>query len=431
MSAHFNWRAQVVIASFAFRLLATAVRADDWPQWRGPNRDGVWRETDVLQTFPPGGLSVRSRAPVDMGFSTPVIAQGRVYVTDATTQKPRAWERVHCFDEKSGAPLWTHSYEVKFPDWAFDPQNKNGPASTPIVEAGKIFALGITGQLFCLDAQSGAVVWERNLGPDYDLAEFSGTTPSPLIEGDLLIIVIGGKPNACVVALDKNSGKEVWRALDDRWTYSSPAIIDAGGKRQLIVWTTKAVTSLDPATGRTNWRELFNTEGAYATATPVFQDGLLLLSGSMFQLDPAGVKPSLLWPQSAAPAKRVLSQTSLPLIEDGHVFSDKSFGNLVCLEARTGKQLWLAGDVTDHKNGACIHLTPNGSSTLLFTNEGNLIRAQLSAQGYKELSRVHVLDPTYPFAGRKVIWPPPAYANRHIFVRNDEELISASMAAKP
>ncbi|MBI3877941.1 MAG: PQQ-like beta-propeller repeat protein [Verrucomicrobia bacterium] len=326
--------------------------------------------------------------------------------------------------------MWTHSNEVTFPEWAFVPNAKSGPGSTPIVEAGKVFALALTGRLWCLDASSGTVVWENDLAKNYGLAEFSGTTPSPLIEGNLLILAIGGKPNACVVALDKNSGKEVWRALDDHWTYSSPAVISAGGKRQLIVWTPDAITSLDPATGKTWWREIFNTQNAYGTATPVFHGDLLLFSGSMFQLDPGGMTVSNLWPQSSSPTRRVMSTTSLPVLDGDCVYSDKSHGKLVCLEARTGKQLWQADQLTDHQNGACIHLTPNGDSTLIFTNEGKLIRARLTPRGCEELSRVHLLNPTYDFAGRKLVWPPPAYANRHVFARNDEELVCASLAKK-
>jgi hypothetical protein len=113
------------------------------------------------------------------------------------------------------------------------------------------------------------------------------------------------------------------------------------------------------------------------------------------------------------------------------VFSAKSSGELVCLEASTGKQVWETSKVTDLKNGASVHLTPNGDAVLLYTDKGELIRACLTAEGYKEISRVAVLEPTFPFGGRKVAWPPPAYANRHMFVRNGKELICASLAANP
>jgi outer membrane protein assembly factor BamB len=422
-SSHF-W-----LAGIALMLAVATPRADDWPQWRGPNRDGVWNETGIIETFPPTGLKIRWRAPVGGGLSSPVVAGGRVYVTDSEVQRPKAWERVQCFDETTGRTLWTHSDEVNYPEWGFDPKSKTGPGATPIVEAGHIFSVGATSQLVCLDALQGAVVWKRNLIKDYGLEEFENTTPSPLIDGDLLILVFGGKPDACVVAFDKHSGREVWRALEDRRTYSSPVVISAGGKRQLIIWTPAAVTSLDPATGRTWWRERLETQLDHVVATPVFQENLLLVSGLMFQLNAHQPAATVLWPDTTAMSRRILSQTSLPLLRGGHVFSDKSFGHLVCLEAQTGKQVWQNDKLTAPKNGACIHLTPNGDSILIFTDQGNLIRARLSPRGYEELSRVHLIEPTYTFNGRTVVWPPPAYANRHIFARNDQELVCASLAA--
>src|SRR6266536_3158866 len=124
--------------------------------------------------------------------------------------------------------------------------------------------------LFCLEANKGVVVWEKSLAKEYGVKEFTGITASPLIEDKLLILQICAKPTACVVAFDKNSGKEAWRALDDSFTYSSPIILTAGGRKQLIVWTQEAVTSLDPATGKTWWREMLRTSGDAAVSTPVF-----------------------------------------------------------------------------------------------------------------------------------------------------------------
>ncbi len=125
-----------------------------------------------------------------------------------------------------------------------------------------------------------------------------------------------------------------------------------------------------------------------------------------------------------------MSNTSTALLQNGFVYSARISGELVCLEAATGKQVWQTNTVTSKGNGSSIHLTPNGDSVLLFTDEGNLIRARLSAAGYQEVSRVHLIDPTHPFNGRNVVWPPPAYANHHVLVRNDKELIRASLAAR-
>ena len=169
------------------------------------------------------------------GWSSPIVAQGRVYVTDVEVAGHTAWERVLCFDETTGKRLWSHPYAVNYPDWAFDPA-AGGPRATPILQDGRVFTLGALGQLFCLDAIKGRVVWEKSLAKEYGVKEFTGITASPLIDDKLLILYICGKPAACVVALDKKSGREAWKALDDSFTYSSPIILYAGGRKQLIVW---------------------------------------------------------------------------------------------------------------------------------------------------------------------------------------------------
>ncbi|MFN0129833.1 MAG: PQQ-binding-like beta-propeller repeat protein [Verrucomicrobiales bacterium] len=411
-------------------LLAVAVGAEDWPQWRGLNRDGVCDETDLLQSFPAEGLKVRWRVPVGWGFSSPVVAQGRVFLADSELMKPKAKERLHCLDETTGKTIWTHSYDVAYEDWAFDPTQEIGPVATPIVQNGNVYSLGRLGHLFCLNARKGVELWQRNLEKDYQVA-FSPGMPSPLIEGDLVILFIGGKPGACVVALHKDTGKEVWKALDEKLTFSSPIVISSGGKRQLIIWTQESVTSLDPAAGTTFWRQRLFTSSDDAVSTPVYQKDRLLIGGMMFQLDPDKPAASVLWPDTKASSRRIFSHTSTALFRGDHLFSAKSSGELICLEASTGKQVWESAKVTDLKNGASIHLTPNGDSVLLYTDKGELIRAQLTSRGYQEISRVVVLEPTFPFAGRNVAWSPPAYANRHIFARNGKELICASLAAKP
>jgi outer membrane protein assembly factor BamB len=411
-------------------ILPATLRADDWPQWRGLERDGVWRETGLLQSFPAAGLKFRWRAAAGWGFSSPVVAQGRVYLADSVLKKPKAKERLQCLDEITGQVLWTHDYDVAYEDWAFDPTQEIGPVATPIVRANKVYTLGRLGHLFCLDAQKGAVHWQKDLGQDYQVA-FAPGTPSPLIEGDLLILFVGGKPGACVVALHKDTGKEVWKALDETLTFSSPIVITSGGQKQLIVWTQESVTALDPATGKTWWRQRLATSNEYAVSTPVFYKDRLLIGGLMLQLNPDKPEAKVLWPDSKVISRRIFSHTSTALFRGDHVFSAKSSGELICLDAANGDEIWSSSKVTDLKGGASIHLTQNGDTVLLYTDRGELIRAELTAKGYKEISRARVLEPTMPFGGRKVAWSPPAYANGHIFARSGKELVCASLQAAP
>jgi outer membrane protein assembly factor BamB len=272
------------------------------------------------------------------------------------------------------------------------------------------------------------VVWKRNLEKEYGVQELAFNA-SPLIEGRLLIVCIGSYPGtqaSSVLARDKDSGKQAWKTPTGGLTNSSPVVVTAGGKRQLIVWAQDGVYSLDPATGRTYWREKLKTEASRAVTTPVCHDNLLLLSGLMLQLDAAKPAARVLWPDTLAVARRTLSVTSTGLIQGGHVFSANSSGELVCLEANTGRQLWVTDKVAKLGSGASIHLTPNGDGVFLHTDRGELIRARLTGKAYQEVSRTQLLAPT---PGDKA-WAAPAFANCHVFARNNRELVCVSLAAK-
>jgi outer membrane protein assembly factor BamB len=423
-------RVAVVVGVVIVCLLrALAVQGEDWPEWRGPHRDNVWSETDVCRTFPEGGMKVSWRAPVEHGYSSPVVAAGRVYVTDSHLEAPKAQERVLCFEESSGKPLWTFSQDVAYPDWAFTPGNEKGPNSTPIVRDGKVYVYGSLGMLLCLDARAGGVLWQRDMAKEHGFDGLYATSASPLIDGKLLILVLtsGGKCDASVVALDRDTGKEVWKALEEPPGHSSPIVIEAGGTRQLIVWTQESVTSLEPATGKVLWREKLTGNSDYVISTPVYSSGRLLIAGLMMKLDADKPGAKVLWPESRAVSRRVLSNTSTGLLRGDNVFSAKSSGELVCLDAATGKQVWETDKLTDMRGGASIHLTLNGDSVLAFNERGELIRAELTAEGYREISRARVIEPTYAFGGRKLVWTAPAYANRHVFARTEKELVSASL----
>ncbi len=164
-----------------------------------------------------------------------------------------------------------------------------------------------------------------------------------------------------------------------------------------------------------------------SVATPVFQANRLLVSGLM--LDVSADAPRFRWPENRAPSKRILSNTSTAVLQGEYIFSARGLGELVCLEAATGRQIWSTNSLTASKNGASINITPQGGGFFLFTDEGNLIRAQLSPAGYREISRAHLIDPTWPFGQTKFVYAPPAFANRHVFARNEGEVVCASLEA--
>ena len=313
-------------------LVAGEAVATDWPQFRGPHRDGVWDETGILESFPREGLKICWRHPVGGGFSSPVVAEGRVFVLDVELTKPTARERVHCFEEKTGKVLWAYVYEEHYSDWTFVPERGAGPTATPIVEQGRVYTVGANGYVHCLAVNAGTVLWQKNIGQEYRVEEMS-CRPSPLIEGALLIVFTGAKPGATVLALDKLTGKEIWKALDDHVSNSSPIAITSGGRRQLIVWTDNSLASLDPANGHTYWREPMVTSNNDSVAMPVFWGNRLLVSGLMLELGGDPPTASFRWPEDRAPAKRILSNTSTAVPQGEYIYSCKSPGELVCLEA--------------------------------------------------------------------------------------------------
>ena len=288
---------------------------------------------------------MRWRARVGYGFSSPVVAQGLVCVTDSQLDKPKALERILCFEEATGNPLWAYSHEVTYPEWAFTTGQEKGPNATPILHDGKVYVLGSLGHLFCLEARKGKVLWKKDLAKEYGFDPLQTTSASPLIEGNLLILLIPGKP--CVLALEKNSGKEIWRALDESAAHSSPILIHAGGVQQMVVWSQQSVSGLDPGTGKVHWQEKLPTLSDSIIATPVYSNGRLLLSGLMLKLGEDKPAAAVLWPAARSPVRRILSNTSTPLLREDCVYSAKSSGELICLEAATGKMLWETNSVTD------------------------------------------------------------------------------------
>jgi outer membrane protein assembly factor BamB len=347
-------------------------------------------------------------------------------LADVELRQPESLERIRCFEESTGKALWTYSFSRAYPDWALKPGQENGPTSTPLVQDGRVYSISPFGDAVCLDALTGRLVWERRLGQIYEVKEMS-VRGSPLVEGPLLILPLGGKPDACVVALDKTSGSEAWHALDEDAHNSSPVMVTAAARRQLIVWTQQSISALDPASGAVLWRERLLTDSNSGTATPVCDGDRLLVSGLMLRLHQEKPAASVLWPDTRAISRRILSNTSTPFFRDDLVFAARSSGTLVCVDANSGKEIWSYGSLTSLGNGAAIHLTAHGDSFLLYNDQGEVIRAQLAVSGCKVLERGQILEPDQPFGGRKLNWAPASYANGRVFARNHHELVCASL----
>ena len=411
--------------------------ADDWPQWRGPTRDDVWRETGLLEELPGPQIPIRWRAPIGSGYSGPTVAAGRVYLTDRLTE-PRAAERVHCFDWQSGRSLWTFSYDCPYQGVGYTA----GPRASVSIAGGRAYALGTMGHLHCLDAASGKLLWRKQPGVDYEVrVPIWGIAAAPLADRDLLIVQLGAAAGACIVALDAATGAERWRALDDGASYSAPIIIQQAGRRVLVCWTGANVVGLDPAGGKVFWKHPFPPARMVINVpTPVvcgdrlfltgFYDGALMLKLRQNEL---GVEQ--LWRRHGANERQtdaLHAMISTPYMEGDYVYGVDSYGQLRCLDARTGDRVWENLTAVPKARWATIHMVRNGPRTWMFNERGELLIGTLSPRGFQEISRAKLIEPTTGQLGQRggVCWSHPAFAYRHVFARNDRELVCASLAAK-
>jgi len=437
----------VIIALF----LPALAQADDWPQWLGPQRDGVWRESGIVEKFPAGGPPVRWRVPIGAGYTGPAVANGKVYVMDRRlpdgtgsaknafdrTQIPGS-ERVLCFSEADGKLLWQHEY-----DCPYEMSYAAGPRATPLVSGGKVYTMGAEGNLFCFDAGNGKVLWSRDFRKEYQArTPIWGFAGNPLLDGQKLICLVGG-PGSVAVAFDKDSGKELWRALSAREPgYAPPTMIQAGGTRQLIIWEPQAVNGLDPETGKVYWSHPWEVKMGLSIATPRLSGDLLFLtsfytSAHCYRMNASQPDATLLWEGKSFSEKKtdtLHSIISTPFIEGGYIYGVCSYGQLRCLKLETGERLWetLAATTNDGKETrwANAFIIKHADRFFIANEKGDLIIAKLSPKGYDEISRMHLIDPTNTDPRRAVVWSHPAFANKCVYARNDKEMVCVSLAAK-
>jgi len=411
-------------------------RSDDWPQFRGPHRDATWNEHGLMEKFPSAELPAKWRAPIASGYSGPTVAAGKVYVTDRL-DRPQQVERVHCFAEQTGKPVWTFTYDCAYEKVGY----VAGPRASVTIHDGLAYAFGTMGHLHCLRADDGQVVWKKDLNAEYHVRmPIWGLATAPLIDGDRLIVQVGGT-NACLVAFDRRTGQELWKALDDNASYSAPVLVQQAGQTILVCWTGDSVAGLNPATGKVHWRYPFPpAKMVINIATPVqsgdrlfmtaFYDGALLL-----KLKPNELAVEKLWRRqgkSERDTDALHSIISNPLFEGDHIYGVDSYGELRCLDAKTGDRIWENLTATPKARWSTIHMVKNGDRVWMFNERGELLITKLSPQGFTEISRTKIINPTTVQLSQRngVCWAPPAYANKCVFVRNDEELICVSLAAE-
>ena len=364
------------IAAVAF--FTQPVAAEEWPQWLGPKRDAIWSEKGLITSFPKEGPTVIWRKPIGEGYAGPAVAGGKLYIMDRQKTAPDEKnpppkgtlpgnERVVCMNPIDGKIIWTHSYECPYVKVSYP----TGPRTTPVVDGDRVYTLGTMGDLLCLNAADGKPVWSKNFSKDYMAPTPAwGWSAHLLLDGDTLFALVGG-PDQAVIAFDKATGKEKWKALNTREIcYSPPVIINAGGKRQLIVWLSEALYGLNPETGAEYWKQKHPDTGevmrpAVSIITPKLAGDKLLISsfyhGTLcLKLDKNKPAASVAWRTKNSYPKEIdglnVVMTSL-LVKNDHVYGIAGMGELICQKLATGEVVRTGTEIFGEKPAFCARFS--------------------------------------------------------------------------
>lgn len=422
--------------------LTSSLISADWPEFRGVDRAGTWKTEGIIDSFEglADPLPRLWSSPVGAGYSGPTVAGEGVYLMDrgapGTTTEV---ERIVCVERATGKPRWVHTYPCVYGgiDYGY------GPRTSVTVRDGKAWSLGMTGHLHCLDAESGQVIWAKDLDKEYKIQmPIWGLSASPLVEGEILVVQVSAPDDgACFVGFDRNTGAEKWRALADRGSYVSPVMINQAGQRVLVAWSGQRIAGLDTATGKVHWEiptppdkmpinvpgPAFNENGTLMFLS-VFYDGSRLIELSQTEL-----KAKELWHRQGMNERTTDAlhcMISPPYFAGGHIYGIDSYGQMRCLDPKTGERIWENLEAIPQGRWGTGFMVPQGDRTWIVTERGELIIARLTPEGYNEIDRAKLIDPTTPLKQREqgtVLWSYPAFAGTQVFVRTDKELICVEL----
>jgi len=421
-----------LILLLSYMSLFLSSSSQEWPDWRGSNRDGIWWETGIVKKFKSNKIPLKWSIPCGPGYSGPTVAGGKVYLTDRI-EKPEESERILCVDASDGNIIWTYSYPCQYGNMSYP----NGPRASVVISDGKAYSLGTMGHLLCLDATKGSLLWKHDLDQEYQIRmPVWGIASTPLIFENKIIIQAGGSKGATVLALDKNTGKELWRSMDEEISYSAPILVRQAGKPVVVVWTAENLNGLDPKTGKVYWKIPFRLGMGMGIATPVLYNGYLFVSsfysGSLLvKLNQETSTAEKIWLRAGESERKTDALhcvINTPLIKDGFIYGIDSYGELRCLRLETGDRLWEDLTAVKKDRWANIHFVQHGEQTFMFNEHGELLITELSPKGLTIISRASLIEPTTGQLNRRgtgVTWSHPAFANRCVYARNDSRLICA------
>jgi len=368
---------------------STTLQANDWPQWRGPTRDGVVPAASAPAAWPER-FTTAWRVEVGEGYSSPVASSGRIFVH----ARREADETVTALDQASGEILWTKTYPAAFTKNSYATKMAKGPHSTPVVASGRVFTLGGTGILSAWSTADGALVWRRDYSSAVDTSKlFCGTAMSPLIDAGSLVVQVGSDVHGGrVIALDPATGDARWTWKGPGPGYASPAVITVDGVRQIVAMTDSSIVGIDAATGAQLWLAPFADEWHENIVSPIWTGQHLLVSGTRqgthaYTLTRAAGR----WKVGEAwKSQAVAFYMSTPVLADGTLYglSNKRKGQFVAVDAATGSLRWATeGRDADH---ASVLVTP--VHVLFLTSTGSLVLVRRDAKAYTEERRYTIAN---------------------------------------
>ena len=390
---------------------APATGRNYWTNFRGPRRDGKYDESTVSTNWPANGLPVVWKQPVGLGHSSFAVADGKAF----TLEQRRNQEVVAAYDLNNGRELWTQKWDAQFSD-----STGNGPRATPTWDQGRIYALGATGELRCLDANTGSVVWGKNILSDNQGSNLPwGVTASPLIVDDKVIVLPGGTSGKSVVAYNKMTGAPVWKVLNDTQAYVSPMLVELGGRRQIVVVSSSRVVGLVPEDGSLLWSHPWDTNGGINVSQPIVVDRnrLFISSGygkgaALIELKPTGntFTASTVWENI-----NMKNKFNSSVLHNGYIYGLDE-GILVCLDVNTGERKWKDGR---YGYGQVLLA---GGHLIVTTEEGEIALVKASPSGFSEVARFAAL--------KGQTWNYPALANGRLLVRNSSEMAAYDISGR-
>lgn len=426
----------LTMAVGALFLAAADLRADDWPQWGGAERDLVWREKGIVDRLPnEGSLMPRVwSTPIGEGYSGPAVADGRVFITDYIRDERQ--ERVLCLDAETGEILWKHEYPA-----VYTISYPAGPRATPTVDGDRVYTVGAMGDMFCLNVEDGEVIWQKDFVEEYDTKLPTwGIVGAPLIDGEQVIMLVGGSNGALVVSFNKDTGEEIWQALEDeRVGYAPPVIYEFGGLRQLIIWHPEAVSALNPKSGEVYWEVPFPVQAGLTVPMPrkVGENRVFVTAfyngPRMIEVAPDGKSAKIVWKGSSdseVNTDKLHSIIPTPVITERNIYGVCSYGQLRCLDVVSGERVWETFEATGQGRWWNAFLVPHEDRYFVHNEQGDLIIAKLSPEGYEEISRAKLVEPTRQVQRRMTIWSHPAFAMKSVFARNDKEIVRVDLSKK-